>query len=79
MNSVGNMGGAVAGAVTGWIISRCVHGTASGAPTHELGMEIAWTINFAIFGLAYVIATCLWFFFDSTKSLERGQAISENK
>jgi MFS transporter, ACS family, glucarate transporter len=55
MNTVGNLGGAVAGIATGLVLD-CFepHG---------------WTINFILFGAVYVVATLLWLRFDATKSL----------
>jgi nitrate/nitrite transporter NarK len=55
MNTVGNLGGALAGIATGWIVQSF--------PTH------GWTINILLFALAYVTATILWLFFDATKPL----------
>jgi ACS family glucarate transporter-like MFS transporter len=61
MNTVGNLGGFAAGFITGWILDSAKQ--ASGDPTSRLGL----TINLAIFGTVYLIATVLWLFFDATK------------
>jgi MFS family permease len=53
MNTVGNLGGAAAGFVTGWVLDA-----------HK---EHGWTINFLIFGGVYVVAMLLWLRFDATK------------
>jgi MFS family permease len=54
MNTVGNLGGAAAGFLTGWVLDA--HGRKHG-----------WTINFLIFGGVYVVAMLLWLCFDATK------------
>jgi MFS family permease len=54
MNTVGNLGGAVAGFSTGWIVDL-------------FGEQTGWTINFISFGLVYVAAAFLWLRFDSTR------------
>jgi MFS family permease len=53
MNTVGNLGGAAAGFVTGWVL--------------DANKEHGWTINFVLFGSAYVLAMLLWLRFDATK------------
>jgi MFS family permease len=55
MNTVGNLGGAVAGALTGWILDL--------ASSKSAG----WTINFFTFAGVYVVAVFLWLMFDPTK------------
>lgn len=52
MNTVGNLGGAAANLLTGIILDQATLG---------------WTINLAIFGGVYIVATILWLRFDSTK------------
>jgi hypothetical protein len=53
MNTVGNLGGAAAGFLTGWVLDASrAHG---------------WTINFLVFGGVYVVAMLLWLRFDATK------------
>jgi ACS family glucarate transporter-like MFS transporter len=53
MNTVGNLGGAVAGITTGWIV--------------EMSPARGWTINVIIFGSVYVLAMLFWLRFDATK------------
>lgn len=56
MNTVGNLGGAAAGFLTG-IILDASKGTAWNG----------WTVNFVIFGTVYVVAVFLWLFFDASR------------
>jgi len=56
MNTIGNLGGAVAG-------------TATGAVLTWFGPEWGWPINFVSFGLVYVMAVFMWLFFDATKPI----------
>jgi MFS family permease len=76
MNSVGNLGGALAGLVTGWIITLYTDGLTKFDPiTHELNPAYktasipGWTCNFMVFGCVYFVAMLLWFWFDSTKQV----------
>ncbi len=54
MNTVGNLGGALAGITTGAILDY-------------FGMELGWTVNFISFGVVYVMAMLLWLRFDATR------------
>jgi MFS family permease len=54
MNTVGNLGGALAGSTTGWILDL-------------FGEKTGWTINFASFGAVYVMSMLLWLCFDATR------------
>jgi MFS family permease len=56
MNMVGNMGGAAAGIVTGWVLEL-------------FGVETGWTVNFLIFGGVYLAAVLFWLRFDATDAL----------
>jgi hypothetical protein len=56
MNMVGNMGGAAAGIITGWVLEL-------------LGAETGWTVNFLIFGGVYLAAVLFWLRFDATDAL----------
>lgn len=81
MNTIGNLGGFVAGFLSGWIIDRFRDsvglviaggvGNPDAASAHkEILLEAGrpgWTINFIIFGAVYVLATLFWLRFDSTK------------
>jgi MFS transporter, ACS family, glucarate transporter len=60
MNTVGNLGGFAAGFLTGWILDLSRDNPADST-------ELGWTINFIIFGGVYLVATCLWFWFDATQ------------
>jgi MFS family permease len=64
MNTVGNLGGAAAGYLTGWILvlARQVSGAPDGTPNY-----LGWRINLCIFGAVYLVATVFWLRFDSTK------------
>ncbi|MBM4072860.1 MAG: MFS transporter [Planctomycetes bacterium] len=61
MNTIGNLGGTAAGFLTGWILD--MNERFDGDKVNPTG----WTINFAIFGGVYLVATLLWLRFDSTK------------
>ncbi len=56
MNMVGNMGGAAAGIMTGWVLEL-------------FGVERGWTINFLLFGGIYLAAVLFWLRFDATDAL----------
>jgi MFS transporter, ACS family, glucarate transporter len=56
MNTIGNLGGAVAGITTGYILDLYAADPATG-----------WAINFISFGVVYVLAVFLWLRFDATK------------
>jgi nitrate/nitrite transporter NarK len=56
MNTIGNLGGAVAGYSTGWVLDL-------------FGTQLGWTINFLSFGLVYVAAVLLWLRFDATRQV----------
>lgn len=66
MNTIGNLGGAVANLVTGTIVQWSKQHFAQ---THsELGAErIGYDINFILFAAVYLTATILWLFIDATK------------
>jgi ACS family glucarate transporter-like MFS transporter len=59
MNTVGNLGGAAAGVLTGLVLDRC-------------GDDTGWAVNFVLFGLAYVAAVFCWLFFDATRPVVPG-------
>jgi nitrate/nitrite transporter NarK len=56
MNTVGNLGGAVAGVLTGWILDL-----------YHKDVDAGWQLNFFLFTAVYVVATLFWLRFDSTK------------
>jgi nitrate/nitrite transporter NarK len=58
MNTVGNLGGAIAGYATG----RVMHWFSD-------DRTLGWQINFASYAAVYFLAVALWMVFDSTKAL----------
>lgn len=72
MNTVGNLGGALAGYTTGTVLQFYTAGidrkTAATAYLHA--SQPAWVINLISFGAVYVIAVFLWVYFDPTKRLD---------
>jgi MFS family permease len=56
MNTVGNLGGAVAGFTTGLVLDH-----------YKANIDLGWQINFASYGMVYVLAVFLWLRFDATK------------
>src|SRR5262249_32284931 len=60
MNTIGNLGGAVAGVTTGAILDW-------------LGKGPGWQVNFASFGLLYAAAVVLWLNFDATKMVAQSR------
>jgi MFS family permease len=78
MNTVGNLGGALAGWSTGAIVKATLgaHAHALGRTVKELtaaekvvGQLPGFQINFALYATAYLVAVVLWTFIDSTKSV----------
>jgi nitrate/nitrite transporter NarK len=82
MNTVGNLGGAVAAKVTGWILkgSLSAYLVAQGLDWEVLdqvekkavlapGHWWGYQINLLTFGLVYVVAVLLWLRVDSTKPI----------
>jgi nitrate/nitrite transporter NarK len=67
MNTVGNLGGAAAGFITGWIIDLYAGGYAPRSAEALEAARPAWTVNFVLFGSVYVVATLFWLRFDSTR------------
>jgi MFS transporter, ACS family, glucarate transporter len=60
MNTVGNLGGALAGFSTGWALDLY-----KGTDSPSMG----WTVNFISYGVVYLIAVVLWMFFDATEQV----------
>ncbi|MFO0881131.1 MAG: MFS transporter [Gemmataceae bacterium] len=58
MNTIGNLGGAVAGIATGRILDLFPDDHATG-----------WAINFASYGAVYILAVFLWLRFDATRQV----------
>jgi ACS family glucarate transporter-like MFS transporter len=67
MNTVGNLGGAIAGIATGMILDWHTGSLARGTPAYEAAKNDGWIVNIALFGTAYVIAVLCWLMFDATK------------
>jgi ACS family glucarate transporter-like MFS transporter len=67
MNTVGNLGGAVAGILTGVILDWHTRGLVAGGADFEDAKNRGWIFNIALFGSAYLVASCCWLFFDATK------------
>lgn len=81
MNTIGNLGGVVAGIVTGEVLKAYQRGYAE-----DLGLKVenlnpeqlaaamlpAYNLCFISFGVAYVLATFCWFLIDSTKPIAAG-------
>jgi MFS family permease len=62
MNTIGNLGGAVAGYATGYILK------------HASSVQEGWRINFLSYTLVYVLATFCWFLFDASRPIAGGPA-----
>jgi MFS family permease len=86
MNTVGNLGGALAGWLTGVIIQNTLadHAASLGKAVEKLtlaekiaGQLPGFQINFALFGAAYVIAALLWLRIDSTRPVVPENAKAE--
>src|SRR5258708_6645238 len=56
MNTIGNLGGTVAGVLTGWILD-----------VYKKDLDTGWQLNFFIFAAVYVAASLVWLRFDATK------------
>jgi hypothetical protein len=76
MNTVGNMGGALAGLVTGIILDHTLqaHAASLGVSVESMdaaqkaaGLLPGYQINFVSFAIVYGLATLLWLRIDATK------------
>lgn len=88
MNTIGNLGGAVAGYVTGAILeySLNAHAATVGVPVKDLtpaenaaGLLPGYHVNFVTFAIVYVIAALLWLCIDSTKPVIPDEAIKPSE
>ncbi len=70
MNSLGNLGGAVAMLVTAWVIGMFTAGLAADTSAYWQAARPGWSVNFLIFGGVYVLGAILWFFFDASKRVD---------
>jgi MFS transporter, ACS family, glucarate transporter len=73
MNTIGNLGGAVAGWLTGTMLQRALDaardlnaGTMTAAEVNT-GLRAGYQLSFLCFALAYVVAALLWLRVDATK------------
>jgi MFS family permease len=78
MNTVGNLGGAAVGLVTGLILDRSLaaHAAARGVDVAALsaaeqgaGLLAGYKINFLMFAVAYLVAVLLWLRVDATEAV----------
>ncbi|MFO0841097.1 MAG: MFS transporter [Gemmataceae bacterium] len=76
MNTVGNLGGTVAGYATGMILNAALnrHAESLGVATDRLspaekaaGLYPGYELNFLLFALVYVVAVFLWLRIDATR------------
>jgi MFS family permease len=76
MNTIGNLGGALAGWLTGLIVNYTLEGYAASlgrsvaklTPAEKVAGQLpGFQINFALFAAAYVVAALLWLRIDSTR------------
>ena len=71
MNAIGNLGGAVAMLITAQVIDFFIAGQAANTPEYWQAARPGWSVNFLIFGAAYVLGMFMWFFFDATKQVDQ--------
>jgi MFS family permease len=77
MNTVGNLGGALAGILTGKILdwhtgtlARGAEGAVAGFVEqlpHDAAKNQGWTVNIFLWGMAYALGVVCWLWFDATK------------
>ncbi len=67
MNTVGNLGGALAGILTGKILDWHTGDLARGTEAFDVAKNQGWTVNIFLYGSFYVLAVLCWFWFDATK------------
>lgn len=67
MNTIGNLGGAVAGILTGKILDWHTGELARGTEAFDTAKNEGWTVNIFLYGAAYSLAVICWFWFDATK------------
>lgn len=74
MNTIGNLGGFMANVITGKVVQHYVGGLNKGTSDYFMASQEAWSVNFAIFSLVYVVAVFMWLFFDATKPVAPPEA-----
>ena len=67
MNTIGNLGGAVAGILTGKILDWHIGDFAKGTEAYDVAKNQGWTVNILLYGSAYILAVICWLWFDPTK------------
>ena len=67
MNTVGNLGGALAGVLTGKILDWYTGDLARDSAAFVAAKNEGWTVNILLYGTAYVVAVFCWLWFDATK------------
>ena len=67
MNTVGNLGGALAGILTGQILDWHTDHLTKGSVAFDEAKNQGWTMNILLWGSAYLLAVLCWFWFDATK------------
>ncbi|MSU78288.1 MAG: MFS transporter [Gemmataceae bacterium] len=70
MNTVGNLGGALAGILTGKILDWHTGDLVARSADFDAAKEQGWIFNIVLWGSAYVIAVICWFWFDASKPIE---------
>jgi hypothetical protein len=83
MNTVGNLGGSVAGWLTGFILKRSLAGEAASlalpveqldAAQKALGHLPGYRLSFITFAAVYMIAVVLWLWIDATRPVAPDKA-----
>jgi MFS family permease len=71
MNTIGNLGGALAGFITGMVLSRFTSAARAEGDLARIreATDRGWQANFFLFTAVYVVATLLWLRIDSTESV----------
>ncbi len=74
MNTIGNLGGALAGILTGKILDWHTGELERGTAAFDAAKNEGWTINIFLYGAAYGLAGFCWFWFAPTKPIDDGDA-----
>ena len=70
MNTIGNLGGALAGVLTGKILDWHTGDLARNTEAFNIAKNEGWTVNIFLYGAAYALGVVCWFWFDATKPIE---------
>lgn len=70
MNTIGNLGGAIAGILTGWILDWHTGTLERGSDAFNAAKDQGWVVNITLFGSAYLLAVVCWFWFDAAKPID---------